>query len=430
MRALALRLLFGTILVTMIGVTSWASLRQPVWQWGGLTQAPDNGWAIATLCDAYFGFVTFYVWLAYKERRWLTAHRLARRHPAARQHGDAGVRAAATSAPSQGPAHGRAPDRPSWLVSCGAGSWTRRSSCFGRASRPRKSRLSLAFGLGIGIFPVLGVSTVLCTVVAIALRLNLPAIQLVNYLASPLQLALIIPFVRVGEHLLGLQAQPLSIAEGFRIMAARRSARDRGAVGCDRARRAGLDRHRARADLRALLRLQATPRSAPSAPADHGRRSLVIGNPWLLLLIGTLVVVAIMFGLWWLGVRTHNFSYVDIGWSVNFAVLAVLYAWLAPGDLSRRVIIAAMFTAHGLRLGWHLSQRIIGEPEEGRYQQLRKDWGGSGNFNLKFLGFFEFQAVLNAFLTLPLLIACFNATPRYPRARNRGPRTVPRRPHR
>ena len=83
---------------------------------------------------------------------------------------------------------------------------------------PEKIALSLAFGLGIGIFPVLGVSTVLCTVVAIALRLNLPAIQLVNYLASPLQLALIIPFVRVGEHLLGLQAQPLSIAEGFRIM--------------------------------------------------------------------------------------------------------------------------------------------------------------------------------------------------------------------
>jgi uncharacterized protein (DUF2062 family) len=85
---------------------------------------------------------------------------------------------------------------------------------------PQKIALSLAFGLGLGIFPVLGLSTVLCTVAAIVLRLNLPAIQLVNYLASPLQLALIVPFVRVGEHLLGLQAQPLSVGEGFRIMAA------------------------------------------------------------------------------------------------------------------------------------------------------------------------------------------------------------------
>ena len=66
-----LRILFGVILVSMLVVTSWASIRQPVWEWGGLTQAPDNGWTIATLCDAYFGFITFYVWVAYKERRWV-----------------------------------------------------------------------------------------------------------------------------------------------------------------------------------------------------------------------------------------------------------------------------------------------------------------------------------------------------------------------
>jgi steroid 5-alpha reductase family enzyme len=137
----------------------------------------------------------------------------------------------------------------------------------------------------------------------------------------------------------------------------------------------------------------------------------VIDQPLMLLLLGTLLVVAVMLGLWLLGIRNHNFSYVDIGWSVNFALLAALYAALAPGDLPRRLVIAAMFAAHGLRLGWHLSKRIIGEPEEGRYQQLRKDWGGTGNLNLKFLGFFEFQAVLNAFLTLPLLIASFNRAP-------------------
>jgi hypothetical protein len=66
----ALRILFGVILMSMIVVTLWASARQPVWEWGGLTQAPGNGWTIATLCDAYFGFVTFYVWVAYKQRRW------------------------------------------------------------------------------------------------------------------------------------------------------------------------------------------------------------------------------------------------------------------------------------------------------------------------------------------------------------------------
>jgi hypothetical protein len=66
-----LRWLFGFILLAMIGVTSWASWTQPVWEWGGLTHPPDNAWTIATLFDAYFGFITFYVWVASKEVRWL-----------------------------------------------------------------------------------------------------------------------------------------------------------------------------------------------------------------------------------------------------------------------------------------------------------------------------------------------------------------------
>jgi hypothetical protein len=66
-----LRTLFAFILVSLFAVTTWASLRQPVWEWSGLTREPDNAWAIATLLDAYYGFITFYVWVLYKERRWL-----------------------------------------------------------------------------------------------------------------------------------------------------------------------------------------------------------------------------------------------------------------------------------------------------------------------------------------------------------------------
>ena len=64
----ALRLLFGLILLGMLAVTLWAGSTQPVWQWGGLTQRPDRAWTIATLADAYCGFLTFYAWVFYKER--------------------------------------------------------------------------------------------------------------------------------------------------------------------------------------------------------------------------------------------------------------------------------------------------------------------------------------------------------------------------
>ena len=73
--------------------------------------------------------------------------------------------------------------------------------------------------LGFAGITVVGVSTPLLTLIAIGMRLNLPAIQLVNYLASPLQLLLIIPFVRVGEWLVGAPRQPLTVAAGLDILA-------------------------------------------------------------------------------------------------------------------------------------------------------------------------------------------------------------------
>jgi steroid 5-alpha reductase family enzyme len=146
-------------------------------------------------------------------------------------------------------------------------------------------------------------------------------------------------------------------------------------------------------------------------PRSRGRDGQpVINSPWLALALATLTVATIMLVLWLLAIRHRNFSYVDIGWSANFAVLGVLYAVLAPGWPARKWTLAAMYSLHGLRLAWHLAKRIIGEPEEGRYVQLRKDWGTSGNVDWKFLAFFEFQAILNAFLSLPLLIASFNST--------------------
>ena len=64
-----LQVLFTFILVSLTAYNVWVSTRQPVWEWGGLTTAPDNLWTIATLIDAYYGFVTFYVWVLWKETR-------------------------------------------------------------------------------------------------------------------------------------------------------------------------------------------------------------------------------------------------------------------------------------------------------------------------------------------------------------------------
>src|ERR1700728_3836708 len=77
---------------------------------------------------------------------------------------------------------------------------------------PRRLALTLALGFAVGCIPVIGIPTVLCAGLALALRLNLPAIQTANYVAMPLQLILIVPFVRLGRWIIPAHGVPASSA--------------------------------------------------------------------------------------------------------------------------------------------------------------------------------------------------------------------------
>ena len=76
---------------------------------------------------------------------------------------------------------------------------------------PEQVALTIALGLVIGVFPILGATTILCGIAAAVLRLNQPIIQLVNYFAYPAQLVALIPFYRAGESLFNRPHLPLSI---------------------------------------------------------------------------------------------------------------------------------------------------------------------------------------------------------------------------
>jgi uncharacterized protein (DUF2062 family) len=78
---------------------------------------------------------------------------------------------------------------------------------------PERIALSIAVGVALGVFPVLGSTTVLCAVAALLLRLNLPAIQIVNWLVYPLQIVLLLPFIRMGEAIYRASPLPLNTAQ-------------------------------------------------------------------------------------------------------------------------------------------------------------------------------------------------------------------------
>lgn len=63
---LFLRGFFLVVLASMLAVTSWASHHTPLWAIPRTVFG--HPWFVATLFDAYWGFLTFYVWVAWKEQ--------------------------------------------------------------------------------------------------------------------------------------------------------------------------------------------------------------------------------------------------------------------------------------------------------------------------------------------------------------------------
>ena len=121
---------------------------------------------------------------------------------------------------------------------------------------------------------------------------------------------------------------------------------------------------------------------------------------------GAALAAAVMIAAWAVHLRTCNAGVVDVAWSANLALLAILYAALGSGLPERRLLVALMGGFAGLRLAVHIHRRAHGKPEDGRYMTLRTEWGN--NIALKFLFFFLFQGALDVFLAIPFLLAAVN----------------------
>ena len=127
--------------------------------------------------------------------------------------------------------------------------------------------------------------------------------------------------------------------------------------------------------------------------------------------IALLVCCIIMALVWLWSYKIKNAGVVDIFWSYNFPVIAILLFFLGSGYGPRRLLIASMVIIAGARLGTHLAIRIFKHlrVEEPRYAQIRKEWGKNAEF--KMFGFFMMQAASNALLAIPFFIIAVNTNP-------------------
>ena len=102
------------------------------------------------------------------------------------------------------------------------GFWTRRVvdplvAQLTQGVTPDKLAATLAVGTACSLFPCLGFTSLLNLGVGLWLRMNQPILQTFNQLLGPLQLVLIIAYVRIGEWLWRAQESRFTIAEVLRV---------------------------------------------------------------------------------------------------------------------------------------------------------------------------------------------------------------------
>lgn len=132
-------------------------------------------------------------------------------------------------------------------------------------------------------------------------------------------------------------------------------------------------------------------------------------SPYLSIpLLSWAAVAFIMLLVFLWALRIRNYGVVDVFWAFNFLVIAGITWVLAGGYGARKDLVCGLAALWSLRLGLYLSKRVLGhlQEEEGRYKQLRSEWGTG-----KFFVFFQMQALSNVFLSIPFFIIALNPDP-------------------
>src|SRR5580698_6230981 len=175
-------------------------------------------------------------------------------------------------------------------------------------------------------------------------------------------------------------------------------------------RPARLLERRARLSRRALrAALLSRDRGAIGRVVGCDERALLRGspmglNPWLCMALLWIGAAGLM-GAGWLWQRRHlNAGIVDVLWSLGIGGGAVLYAVSLGGAPLPRTLLGILAGVWSSRLALHLAQRVLREPEDGRYRRLRERWGGHQG---KLFAMFQFQALLIVGFSIPFLaVAC------------------------
>ena len=82
-----------------------------------------------------------------------------------------------------------------------------------QGTSPERLSWSISLGVTLGIFPIMGSTTIVCLIIGHICRLNQPILHLFKTFTYPLQLILILVYIRLGQQLNGVPLIKFSIPQ-------------------------------------------------------------------------------------------------------------------------------------------------------------------------------------------------------------------------
>lgn len=116
------------------------------------------------------------------------------------------------------------------------------------------------------------------------------------------------------------------------------------------------------------------------------------------------------FAVWAASVSLRDVSIVDSAWSFLILIPAVVVAVMVPHTGTRAAVVLGLTTVWALRLSAHIAWRHRGQPEDRRYQAIRRR--NEPHFQWKSLYLvFGLQALLGWVVSAPLMAAVASPAP-------------------
>ena len=124
-------------------------------------------------------------------------------------------------------------------------------------------------------------------------------------------------------------------------------------------------------------------------------------------LTGCLAVTVMMALIWLIHLRNDDATIVDMGWGFGFAMMAAIFIVRGAGWTQRNILLLVLLLLWGARIIFFIFRRMHQEGhEDKRYAMFRRKWGKRARMN--FFKLFEFQALLQMIVVLPVLCVAFN----------------------